>query len=172
MLKLALILIVVCIVENKKTRFVFEMFRHGARAPFSGVTKDGYDILGSKWTGDSQLTNMGIRQHYLLGYRNRQRYTDFLSTSFNPNEIYVISSDTPRTIMSANSHLNGMYPPKTGPQLFLNQTNIAVPPVEISDLQEQQNILENNSLLKQVQVFPVHVFSRTAHYYYIHDADV
>ena len=72
-----------------KIRFVFEIFRHGARTPLlDGETKTDY--LGKKWIGDGELTSVGMRQHFLLGHRNREVYKDFLSNSYNVNEIYIM----------------------------------------------------------------------------------
>lgn len=58
----------------------------------------------------------GKDRHFKLGQLNRERYEGFLSESYDPDEIYVRSSDVDRTLMSAQCHLAGLYPPT-------NQTN-------------------------------------------------
>ena len=50
-----------------------------------------------------------MRQHYLLGTSIRNKYKNFISNEFNPNEIYVISSDVNRTLISAYSNLLGIF---------------------------------------------------------------
>ena len=58
-----------------------------------------------------------MRQRYLLGERNRQRYVEqykFLSEKYVPEEIEIVSTDYYRTIQSAYSEINGMYPQVTG----------------------------------------------------------
>lgn len=48
---------------------------------------------------------------YQLGQYIRKRYEGFLSTAYNPDEIYVQSSDFERTIRSAMANMGGLYPP-------------------------------------------------------------
>ena len=50
----------------------------------------------------------------------RQRYIEelkFLPEQYEPNSIYVLSTDVNRTIMSAYAQLLGLYPLGTGPSL-------------------------------------------------------
>ena len=54
-----------------------------------------------------------MRQRYLLGRMNRQRYVDqykFLSDKYVPEEIEVVSTDYYRTMQSGYAEINGMYP--------------------------------------------------------------
>ena len=55
--------------------------------------------------------------HYLLGASMKKKYKDFLSEQFNPNEIFTISTDVNRTILSSYAHLQGMYNNLTTPLL-------------------------------------------------------
>ena len=56
--------------------------------------------------------------HYLLGLRNRERYITgqykFLNEKFDPHEILIYSSSLNRTLLSAASQLQGLYPMKEG----------------------------------------------------------
>lgn len=66
--------------------FVFELVRHGARAPIVDLELDKFPV------GEGQLTPEGMRQRYLLGRYNRQRYTEtfpLLSNDYNPEEFYI-----------------------------------------------------------------------------------
>jgi hypothetical protein len=56
------------------------------------------------------LTAAGIEQEHRLGQYLRTRYGSIISPRFNPNEIYVRSTDKDRTLMSAQSNLIGVYP--------------------------------------------------------------
>ena len=59
-----------------------------------------------------------MRQHYLLGKAIRKRYVDdykLLSPHYNHNELKVRSTLVDRTLMSAESHLAGLY--ENGPSI-------------------------------------------------------
>jgi len=62
--------------------FVFELVRHGARAPIQDVDLDAFNV------SEGMLTASGMRQRYLLGQSSRKRYTEehenFLSASYTP----------------------------------------------------------------------------------------
>ena len=91
--------------------------RHGARSPSSGYNSyfiNGEDEYGVKWNFDGELSQIGKRQHYLLGVRNRLRYgTEGLNlidfTKYDPREILIHATDYNRTHQSINSELYGMY---------------------------------------------------------------
>lgn len=51
--------------------------------------------------------------HYKFGKWVRQRYADFLPSEYDRSDIYVQSTDVDRTLMSAYSHLAGLYEPKS-----------------------------------------------------------
>ena len=58
------------------------------------------------------LTPQGMRQRYLLGRYNRQRYTelyDFISMEDGPEQFLMFSTDVDRTIQSGYSELMGMF---------------------------------------------------------------
>jgi len=61
------------------------------------------------------LTGSGMRQRFLLGDFNRQRYLNLynlLDEDYNPNQIYAQSTDVLRVIMSTYAEFMGLYPPK------------------------------------------------------------
>ena len=92
--------------------FLYTHFRHGSRAPMD-IKDDFTDLLGEKWNNPGELTGIGQRMHYLLGLRNRIRYIEkekFLSEKFDPHEILIYSSNLNRTMLSAASQLQGLYP--------------------------------------------------------------
>eukprot|EP01132_Coremiostelium_polycephalum_P000787 gene787-978_t len=63
-----------------------------------------------------QLTSVGYEQHLALGQMLRTLYVDkyqLLSPTLDLSEIYVRSTDVPRTVQSAQGHINGLYPPET-----------------------------------------------------------
>jgi len=63
-----------------------------------------------------QLTYNGYSGHLDLGISFRRTYVDqlnFLNSTFHANEFFIRSTDSPRTIASAQSQLLGFYPPST-----------------------------------------------------------
>ncbi|XP_028340485.1 lysosomal acid phosphatase isoform X4 [Physeter macrocephalus] len=70
----------------------------------------------------------GMLQHWELGQALRQRYHDFLNTSYHRQEVYVRSTDFDRTLMSAEANLAGLFPPD-GMQRF--NPNISWQPIPI-----------------------------------------
>jgi hypothetical protein len=143
-------------------RFAFSFWRHGARAPDRGVVeKDGkkVDILGEEWDAPGELTPSGMRMHYLLGARNRKRWDDLLSDSYDVKEIYVKSTEYSRTMMSVMSHLQGLYPASTGPVLSAKQITKALPPVNTDELTEAKTAAGTNALPNGIDVIPVHLFA-------------
>ena len=58
------------------------------------------------------LSQRGKDQQYQLGEFFRNRYNGFLDSEYKMKEIHVLSSDTDRTLMSAEANLAGLYPRK------------------------------------------------------------
>lgn len=56
-------------------------------------------------------------QEYQLGEWLRNRYSDFLPSEYSEKDVYIRSTDVDRTLMSAETNLAGLYPPK-GKQIW------------------------------------------------------
>ena len=91
--------------------FVFEHFRHGSRSPNRFIDKiKEMDFINATWReGAGELTYLGIFQHYLIGIRNKIRYSKFLSSKYNPQEILIYSTNLNRTKTSGYAQLLGLY---------------------------------------------------------------
>ena len=164
--------------QEQKLRWAFEIFRHGARTPYSGMTKDFEDCFGQQWFGLKELTGIGLHQHFLVGYRNRLKYVNeygLISPVYNPREIYLISTDSNRTIMSANAQVQGLFPPGTGPFIYPNQSNNSLPPVKKEIIEEEKNELDEmnyTSLPNNINIIPVHSFFNADHFIQLQDKKV
>ena len=82
---------------------VIEICRHGARAPVT----NNYNVTKQYWpNGIERLTEIGERQHYLLGTELRNRYINkykLLSETYNSTQLQVYSTYLERTYQSAHS---------------------------------------------------------------------
>ncbi|KAI6197355.1 hypothetical protein M3Y94_01214300 [Aphelenchoides besseyi] len=144
-LKLFFLFMFISAANSSKLRFVQTIWRHGDRAPNSlPYPNDKYNE--SYWPrGWSQLTNLGMIQMKELGTFFRQRYVgSFLSKNYNHKEIYVRSSDSPRALTSAQSLLNGLYPPNPT-EIFETGLNWHPIPVHASDPQSDDPLLKPTS---------------------------
>mmetsp|Transcript_26757 Transcript_26757/g.48233 ORF Transcript_26757/g.48233 Transcript_26757/m.48233 type:complete len:372 (+) Transcript_26757:27-1142(+) len=132
--------------------FVVETCRHGARSPV-----DAYAWDQGVWPqGLGELTPEGMRMHYLNGVEFRSRYAgDLFADNFYSQQIYVRSTDVNRTIMSAQSQLEGLFP--YGPTLNSTQVANAVPPLNVQNISVIQNKLGLNAIQGQYQPIPIHV---------------
>lgn len=158
------------IIISSKLLFVLEHFRHGARGPCDDLDENGNDYLGIHWDTLGELHPVGMRMHYLLGYRNKLQYKNFIHEYYDPREIYVISTDLNRTIASALSHLHGMF--TKGPILKDNQLNFAVPPIQLSnETKIEIDNLGNFALPNQIQTIPVHIFNIIDHFFLLHEVE-
>jgi len=106
-------------VDKEDLLFVFEVVRHGARAPFAVKLDDMPEPV-------EMLTPMGMRQRFLLGRYFYQRYGHLLEESdehqkehddlFSSRNLFVQSTDVYRTIQSGYSELQGFHHEKAEQQ--------------------------------------------------------
>ena len=177
------IIFILSLIKNITTEqilFAFQMNRHGARAPYFGVT-NGTDVYKEKWNIIEELSEVGRRMLYLLGVKARKRYINeynLLSEKYNPQEIYIRSTDSNRTIESIYSFLQGLYPNGTGQTIndkVLRNTNITYPPNQkykddFEYILNEYNMNDNGaSLPYQMSIEPIHLFY--GHENELYDAD-
>jgi hypothetical protein len=134
--------------------------RHGARAPYTN--SDNVDMLGEVWKeGSHKITNLGIRQQYLLGIHDREKYKDFLSEIYSSKEVSAISSNSNRAIVSANAHLMGLFNKQIETNFTERQKKFYNPPlkdeIDLNDLNKVFNNLDKTFSPNNMQIMAVHV---------------
>ena len=45
------------------------------------------------WIGDGELTAIGMRMHYLIGFYIKNKYKNIINNKTDPNDILVFSTD-------------------------------------------------------------------------------
>lgn len=162
LIKLILLFSLLCLgFSEEKLFFALTHFRHGARAPIF-LSESEIDDYGMEWKTPGELTSGGHRMHYLLGVYNRKRYIPkLLSEKYNPHDIYVISSNYNRTIQSALSQLQGLYPSDKNNTLNDKQKKYSIPElpeVDIQNINEEIQDLKDFSLPNNINLIAVHIF--------------
>lgn len=140
-----------------KVKLVIDTIRHGAREPLTKIPFFTNNTI--QFTG--LLTSVGERQHCLLGRLRRHQYiekTNLLPEQYDPNLISVRSTDVPRTLVSAQSYLIGLYPSGLSP-LNENQMkhtkDLLMPPINIDVDNETISELENNAVPFGIPIIPI-----------------
>ena len=139
--------------------FVYEHVRHGARSPlfFDGNTKY-LDRFGTQWEGAMEITNVGKREHYVLGIHNRLKYSSLINfTKYDYQEIKVYSTNSGRTVQSIQAELLAMYLPGTLPKLTKEQLAAAYPPFQnlSSEVLNEIEELNDSTIINDINVFPI-----------------
>lgn len=128
------------------SRMIIELFRTGARAPIKNTLNEAW----VNTVGPGYLTSNGERQHYILGKKLRSEYPKLFKNdpnSFKKDEFMMYSSSFQRSILSAQAHLQGLFPPGTGLEITAtSQTDTAgskfiTPPFE--GLSAKEKIIED-----------------------------
>ena len=152
-------ILILLTLEERKIKLVYEHFRHGARFPESNLNSNNNDLFNIHHDFKGELTEVGLRTHYIEGYEMRNNYLNI----YNSTNIFVQSTNSDRTIQSANAHLLGMYP-----QILKNLSNEQVknsyPPNKFDDnikdkMEELIKILGNRPLPYNIQIIPIHILS-------------
>ena len=157
-------LLISSIFSQDKLRWTFELISHGARTPHLGLDSNLKDFMNHTWIGQNELTGVGLRQSFLVGYRDRLRYINekgLISEIYDPRDILVYASENNRTLMSASSLLHGLFLPGTGPVINPNLVDRAVPPVDPATYEEEKKELDDancTALPGQMNLVPVHIF--------------
>eukprot|EP01016_Furgasonia_blochmanni_P036399 TRINITY_DN4155_c0_g1_i2.p1 TRINITY_DN4155_c0_g1~~TRINITY_DN4155_c0_g1_i2.p1 ORF type:complete len:497 (+),score=80.02 TRINITY_DN4155_c0_g1_i2:94-1584(+) len=116
---------------QRKLIFVMEFCRHGARLPFRNP-----ETLTVFKSTNAEMTEVGLRQHLLIGKQIKHDYIEkhkLLDPDLDLAELYIRSTDTSRTILSARAQLIGMFDKKKrvrfdNPKL----RELSIPPMQLS----------------------------------------
>ncbi|XP_043470001.1 venom acid phosphatase Acph-1-like [Leptopilina heterotoma] len=114
--------LMLCAQSNLQLKQVNVLFRHGDRTPdtlYPGIPYTNEDYFPA---GIGGLTNHGKLRAFKFGETLRQRYNDFLGSTYITRDVVAQSSDFERTKMTLQLVLAGLYPPD-GLQTWKNDLN-------------------------------------------------
>ncbi|XP_030844445.1 lysosomal acid phosphatase [Strongylocentrotus purpuratus] len=159
---------------ERTIKLVNLLFRHGDRSPTNGYPNDNY--TEDTWPqGFGQLTERGMAQQYKLGQWLRKRYVTDLKLFdgiYRPKQFYVRSSPRERTIMSAQSNLQGFFPAESGGGEPSSGTPLW-PPVPVFTVAEGQDYLLSGSRLQNCdRVSDYYIENSPAEQQYIKDNQI
>jgi lysosomal acid phosphatase len=122
--------------------FAVDIVRHGDRAPQLDIPKASH-----KWIeGPGQLTALGMRQTWQRGVFFREKYIrnyHLLPEHYQNGTMLVFSTDSDRTLVSAQAMLLGLYPSGTGP--FLSEPHKPSLPDAFQPIPIRTRVVENKS---------------------------
>lgn len=128
------ILIVKTLQQGTKTpKMIVELWRHGARSPAYNTFNQSYVVA----EGPGNIVANGQRMHYLLGKQVRKDYPTIFpegQKNISYAEYEVLSSSYQRTILSAYSHMMGIYPLGTGRIVSNDNPKTKIPPYKKLDV--------------------------------------
>ena len=157
-------LIINIIFAEDELRWSFEIINHGARTPHYGLDSNLKDFMNHTWIGQNELTGVGLRQSFLIGYRDRLRYIEekkLITEEYDPRDILIYASENNKTLMSASALLHGLFLPGTGPQIDPDLVDRAVPPVDPQSYLDEKKELDScnyTALPGRMNLVPVHIF--------------
>jgi hypothetical protein len=159
--------------NNDVIRFAFILSRTGSHSPsyLKKINHTYYkDFFGYYWISENELTTVGKRQQFYLGYINNLKYKNLLiPENYHPKDILAYSSEKNKTIQSSYANLHGLYQ-NTNNKLTKEQIELAIPPlVDGGDkgyIDEKKELDKNNYILpKNMQIVPVHSFMENKYNY-------
>ncbi|XP_003700180.1 venom acid phosphatase Acph-1 [Megachile rotundata] len=90
------------------------VFRHGDKVPhreYQNYPTDPYKDYSYYPMGSGDLTNQGKLREYRIGTMLRERYNQYFGPDYWPEKIYARSTYIPRTQLSLQLVLAGLFPP-------------------------------------------------------------
>lgn len=155
--KLFLILSVILSIALAKIVYVAEFNRHGAREP--GVIFNFAKSAKSNFKHPKELTEPGMRQHYLIGHEIRNRYINgehLINSTYNFHEVQFFMTDKSRAMESAESQISGIFPPEICQQTLTEfQRNNALPPLAVDGADKIIKELGDKALPDCFNILPI-----------------
>jgi len=155
----AILFIAFAFSDDPTARFVIEVVHHGARS--SPITN--FNTSNIPWDNNhrhGELTNVGLREGYLLGRSLREKYmqkADILQEKYDDYQIIAKTASYNAAVMSGYAQMLGFYTPGVGDVLTEIAQGIAMPPIEDPSVVEKEATdLHDAGLPLYTQLIPIH----------------
>ncbi|KAL0125246.1 hypothetical protein PUN28_004407 [Cardiocondyla obscurior] len=102
------------VIPDMELQLLHVVFRHGDKVPHREIQNypnDPHRDHSYYPMGSGDLTNQGKMREYKIGTMLRERYDQYFGPDYWPAKIYARSTDVPRTQMSLQLVLAGLFPP-------------------------------------------------------------
>ena len=153
--------------NSKKLISIYSINRHGARGPMS-INLDSKNFFGNLILNKGKLTSYGERMLFILGLYKRNKYlnnnnNNFLNKKCDSNELYFVSTNLDRTIMSTLSQIFGFcYNSFNDKNINENLVNFTYPPINIFENEKMKHEIsllnkEKFSLPFNINLLPYHI---------------
>ena len=149
----------------KKLISIYSINRHVARGPMS-INLESKDFFDNLILNKGKLTSYGERMLFILGLFKRNKYLNnhnFLNNKCDSNDIYFVSTNLDRTIMSTLSQIFGFcYNSFNDKNINEKLVNFTYPPLNIFENEKMKNEIsllnkENYSLPFNINLLPFHI---------------
>ncbi|KAK0095347.1 hypothetical protein PV326_008627 [Microctonus aethiopoides] len=137
-----------------KVKLLHVLFRHGDKVPhkeYQNYPNDPYRNHTYHPVDNGDLTNEGKLREYTIGIMLREKYGEFLGPYYWPSLIFARSTDIPRTQMSLQLVLAGLFPPSE--EQMWNPSLQWLPVSTISVPNAQDNLLFPNECPQYIKVY-------------------
>ncbi|XP_043273013.1 venom acid phosphatase Acph-1-like [Venturia canescens] len=112
--KALLLAILVSVKCDLRLKLLHVIFRHGDKIPhreYQNYPNDPHRNHSYYPIDNGGLTNEGMMREYEIGTMLRERYDEYFGAVYRPSMVYARSTELPRTQMSLQLVLAGLFPP-------------------------------------------------------------
>jgi|UniRef100_A0AC35FXY6 hypothetical protein len=145
MFKFALIFAFIFAASADTLQHLQILYRHGDRAPEGTYKNDPYQE--SAWpVAWGELTDAGMQQHFIQGSKVQQKYMfdiSYLPQDYKSKDLNVRSTDVDRTLVSAYSHLVGLYSNSNGTYPSIQNWPTKFSPIPVHTVKDSEDHLLN-----------------------------
>lgn len=146
-------------------QMIVELWRHGARA----AARDTYDQDYVKKYGPGNIVGNGMRMHYNLGRAVKKMYEDSIFKDMKYTDFKVYATSIQRTILSAYSHMMGIFPAGTGPSTSNSIDETKLPPF---DGATDDKTIGDGALPYQINPVPIVTFREIEDDYFMKGMEI